>query len=260
MKKINWHRLFGLTLIDLLTNSPYEVELEKEVSLKKQFLDVVIVRKKANVTDIELPVGLENLAEHNLLTYKSLQESLDSWAIEELIGYYSNYRKIISPSLGKLLPVEHFRLYAISTCYPAKLLSKIPFQEIEHGIFDLTWGDRQIRLIVVRQIERSKRNAFWLLFSGKAQQFVYAEQHYQWHCPAERAVLNQLYEWYKQRGVVMPYTMEDFTREFTEEHLHLLPPEKVLRQFSLEQRLEGLSLDEISAYLESLKNQQKPAN
>jgi hypothetical protein len=58
----------------------------------------------------------------------------------------------------------------------------------------------------------------------------------------------------------MPYTMEDFTREFTEEHLHLLPPEKVLRQFSLEQRLEGLSLDEISAYLESLKNQQKPAN
>ncbi len=39
MEKINWHRLFGLTLIDLLTDSPYEVELEKEVSLKKQFLD-----------------------------------------------------------------------------------------------------------------------------------------------------------------------------------------------------------------------------
>ncbi len=67
MEKINWHRLFGLTLIDLLTDSPCEVELEKEVSLKKQFLDVVIVRKKANVTDIELPVGLENLAEHNLI-------------------------------------------------------------------------------------------------------------------------------------------------------------------------------------------------
>ncbi len=257
MEKINWHRLFGLTLIDLLTDSPYEVELEKEVSLKKQFLDVVIVRKKSDVVNMELPVGLEHLAEHNLLTYKSLRESLDSWSIEELLGYYSNYRKIISPSLSKLLPVEQFRLYAVSTRYPSKLLNgKIPFREIENGVFELTWGDRQIRLIVLSQIARSERNVFWLLFSGKAEEFIYANQHYHWHCPAERAVLNQLYEWYKQRGVVMPYTMDDFTKDFTKEHLHLLPPEEVLRQFSPKERLEGLSLEEITAYLEKLKQQQ----
>jgi hypothetical protein len=120
-----------------------------------------------------LSVGLENLAEHNLLTYKSLQESLDSWAIEELIGYYSNYRKIISQSLGKLLPVEHFRLYAISTRYPSKLLNgKIPFREIENGVFELTWGDRRIRLIVLSQIACTEGNAFWLLFSGKAEEFT----------------------------------------------------------------------------------------
>jgi len=35
MTKINWHRLFGLTLMDLFTGSNYQVELEKELSLKK---------------------------------------------------------------------------------------------------------------------------------------------------------------------------------------------------------------------------------
>jgi hypothetical protein len=33
MKKINWHRLFGLTLMDWLAGSNYQVELEKELSL-----------------------------------------------------------------------------------------------------------------------------------------------------------------------------------------------------------------------------------
>ncbi len=265
MTKINWHRLFGLTLMNLLSDSPYQVELEKEVSLKKQFLDVVIVRKNAEVVNFELPIGLENLAEHNLLSYKSLRESFDDWAIEELIGYYSNYRKIASPSLDKLLPIEQFKLYAISTRYPANLLNdKIEFQKIQHGVFDLTWGSRMIRLIVLSQIELAERNAFWLLFSGKAQEFVFADQHYHWHSPKERAVLNQLYELYKHEGVVMPYTMEDFNRDFTEAHLHLLPPEKrlkglpsetVLRQFSLEERLKGLSIEEIQAYLATLKEQ-----
>jgi hypothetical protein len=241
MIKINWHRLFGLTLIDLLTDTSYEVELEKELSLKKQFLDIVIVRKQPNAATVELPVGLDNLAEHNLLTYKSFQESLNSWTIEELIGYYSNYRKIISPSLNKLLPAEYFQLYAISTRYPTKLLNdQITFHEVQQGVFDLQWGNRLIRLIVLTQIELSERNAFWLLFSGKAQQFMYAEQHYQWRCPAERAVLNQLYEWYQHHGVVMPYTMEDFTRDFTKEHLHLLPPKDRLEGLPAKVRLEGL--------------------
>jgi hypothetical protein len=38
----NWHRLFGLFLMDFSTNSPYVVEREKDLSLKQQFLDEVI--------------------------------------------------------------------------------------------------------------------------------------------------------------------------------------------------------------------------
>ena len=276
-----WHRTFGLTLMDLLANSNYEVELEKELSLKKQYLDVVIIRRTLGAPLSEMPVGLEPLAQHNLLTYKSLREPLDEWAIEELIGHYTNYRKLVSPSLNELLPVEHFQLYAVSTRYPSHLLNgKVSFQEIAQGVFELTWGKRLIRLIVSNRIALEEKNAFWLLFSGKAQGFAYGDEHYHWRHPRERAVLNQLYELYKKEGVVMPYTMEDFNRDFTREHLHLLPPEERLRgltpetifkqfspeerlkglppetvfqQFPPEERLKGLSPEMIEAYLSQLK-------
>ena len=44
-KMINWHRLFGLALTDFFTDSTWVVELEKDLSLKRQLLDVVILRK-----------------------------------------------------------------------------------------------------------------------------------------------------------------------------------------------------------------------
>ena len=37
----DWHRIFGLILTDFFSNSPFRVELEKDLSLKKQLLDVV---------------------------------------------------------------------------------------------------------------------------------------------------------------------------------------------------------------------------
>ena len=273
MTKINWHRLFGLALIDLFNDSDYQVELEKELSLKKQYLDIVIIKKTAATLCQEYPVGLDNLTEHNLLTYKSLREPLDEWAIEELIGHYTNYRKLVSPSLHDLLPVQQFQLYAISTRYPSHLLKKLSFQEVYPGVFDLTWGIRVIRLIVLNRVSLAERNAFWLLFGGKAQLFEYGNHHYHWHCASERAVLNQLYELYQKEGVIMPYTMEDFERDFTEEHLHLLSPETIFSRFSPEQRLKGLPPEErlkglsteeilkrlpsevIETYLSELKNQ-----
>ena len=45
MKKVNWHRLFGLMLIDYLSSRGFDVELEKDLSQKRQLLDVVIVER-----------------------------------------------------------------------------------------------------------------------------------------------------------------------------------------------------------------------
>jgi len=122
---MEWHRLFGLALTDYFIDSAYRVELEKDLSLKQQLLDVVIIEQEAGQPLPELPDGLENLARHNLATYKSPRQPLDGWALDELIGHYVNYRKQISPSRERLLPAEDFRLYAVCTRVPEKLALEV---------------------------------------------------------------------------------------------------------------------------------------
>jgi hypothetical protein len=73
----DWHRLFGLILTDFFTDSPFHVEMEKDLSLKKQLLDVVILRKSEGRFSLRLPDGLDNLVLYNLITFKSYQEALD---------------------------------------------------------------------------------------------------------------------------------------------------------------------------------------
>ena len=46
MMKINWRRLFGLMLMDYFSDRGFRVELEKDLSEKRQYLDVVIVERK----------------------------------------------------------------------------------------------------------------------------------------------------------------------------------------------------------------------
>src|SRR5262249_30681818 len=103
----DWHRLFGLLLTGFFTDSPFVVEVERDLSQQQQFLDVVIVRRRRGKFTGVLPDGMDDLAEHNLITFKSLREALDDWAIRELLGYYVAYRKLVSRSPSDLLPAEH---------------------------------------------------------------------------------------------------------------------------------------------------------
>src|SRR5437016_8281254 len=99
----DWHRLFGLLLTDFFTGSPFTVEVERDLSEQQQFLDVVILRRGWGRFAGRLPDGLDSLADHNLITFKSHREALDSWAMKELVGHYVAYRKLVSPSLADLL-------------------------------------------------------------------------------------------------------------------------------------------------------------
>src|SRR5580692_4485282 len=94
----DWHRLFGLLLTDYFTGSPFVVELERDLSKQQQFLDVLILRQARGRFVGRLPDGLEGLAAHNLITFKSLREALDAWAMKELIGHHVAYRKLVSAS------------------------------------------------------------------------------------------------------------------------------------------------------------------
>ena len=66
---IPWHRLFGLSLVDFFRGMPVQGELEKDLSLKQQLLDVVLIRMEAVPLSCRLPDGFEPLAPHNLVTF-----------------------------------------------------------------------------------------------------------------------------------------------------------------------------------------------
>ena len=73
------------------------------MSLKSQQLDILIIEKRggadatADPAGVDgLPDGLENLAAHNLLSYKSAAEPFNAWALEELVSHYVTYRKLAS--------------------------------------------------------------------------------------------------------------------------------------------------------------------
>jgi len=260
---INWHRLFGIFLVDYFTDTPYHVELEKDLSLTQQLLDVVVIKKESGEFQSTLPDGLENLTTHNLLSYKSMRESFDSWAIHELIGHYVNYRKQLCK---ELLPESEFNLYAISTRFPTNLAKQIQLTKLKPGVYEINLLCK-IRLIVLSQIHQEEYNAVWHLFSSKLNKIKYGAKQYHPKRNLSSSV-NLLYEYYNTEGLIMAYTIEQFQKDVAKEHLHFLTVNErlqgltanevltqfsageVLKQFSASEVLKQLPIEEIMTYLQ----------
>jgi hypothetical protein len=271
---INWHRLFGLSLKDFFTRTPFDVEVEIDLSVKRQFLDIVILRRHSGPMDELLPDGLDNISTYNLITYKSVHEALDSWTIDELLGHTVNYVKLVSPREA-LLPIDEFRLYGISTRFPKKLDREVELKPVKAGVYEAVWGAHRIRILVLREMQRAPQNALWEMFSGEPQKVASGLRAYEPRTPDIRGVMNALHEHYGVGGAEMPYTWEDFRRDYTKEHLHELTLEERLEGLSPEElarrlkpserlaglepseRLEGLSLEDIEKYLRLKKRQQR---
>ena len=285
----DWHRLFGLVLIDLFTNSPFKVELELDLSARKQLLDVAVVRKGEGDFSGKLPDGLEDLTKHNLITYKSMREPLDSWTLEELIGYFVNYRKQAVEERESLPPSESFRLYAVSTRFPKKLSNEVKLVPQSKGIYQVYFGVRNIKVIVLKDIPQKKHNALWNIFSADKQSGLYGSRHYEKRSKEISTVLDQIFTRYRQEGIDidMPYTMENFKHDVAKEYLPLLTEDerleglsvdKVVKNFSTDEvvkslpadevaknlptdvRLKGMSIEEIEAHLEQLKSKPKDSD
>jgi hypothetical protein len=255
---MNWHRLFGLLLTDFFAGSPFEVELEKDLSKKKQILDVVILRKRPGRLRRELPDGFDELAPLNLLTFKSYWEPLDDWALKELTGHYVNYRKQVSKSLDSLLPENDFRLYAVSSRHPDSLAAAVELQAVRAGVYDCRRGSDVIRVVVAHELPRTENNALLHLLSASPDQVRYGVEHYQQHSADTSTLLGQLFEGYEREGVTMPYTMQDFRRDYVKEHLKDLTVEERLEGLSPDERLRGLSPDQIETYLRRRKERRAP--
>ena len=50
-----WHQFFGIALTDLFTGRPWRVELEKELALKGQRLDVLIIERRPGLVADRAP-------------------------------------------------------------------------------------------------------------------------------------------------------------------------------------------------------------
>jgi MgtE-like protein len=242
----DWRRLFGLLLTDFFAGTPFTVEVERDLSQQQQLLDVVIVRRDRRRFTGVLPDGLGDLAEHNLITFKSHREALDDWAVRELIAHYVAYRKFVSSSPSDLLPPDRFRLYAVVARYPHNLSGQIPWQERQAGVYDCCWGLDTVRVVVAGQLPREAHNAPLHLFSAAPELIGFGQGVYRRRSQETSLLLGQLFERLRKEGLAMSYTMEDFKRQYIREHFSQLTPE--------EQRgaLERLSPEDLQEVLRSL--------
>ena len=191
-------------LMDYLSNRGFRVELEKDLSEKRQPLDVVVVEQENGE-----PV---------------------------VCGQHRHPKKVLSlPGVTKAKP----------------------------GVYDLRVLSMEIRILVLSEMPTEQRNAILSLFSFDAEKVKYAVDHYQWQQEDGSTVINQLLDQYAIEGIAMPYTMEQFRKEYIKAHLGELDiddrlkgvdPKDVLSRFDPETMLKYLDPEKIEAYLKKLKN------
>lgn len=247
-----WHQLFGLSLTDFFRGQPVTVEIEKDLSLKKQLLDVVLIRKQPGVLTCPLPDGFEDLADYNSVSFKSHRETLSAFALEELLGHYVNLRKQVSPSMHEsdLLDPNAFRLFAVCARLPRNLADDgVVLRPLQEGVYEVAALSRRIRVIVVNQLSQKENNALLHLFSTNFERFAYGARHYQIRSVQTSTLLVRLFQWYQQEVHAMPDALEEFSRQVIDELLRDMPIQKRLEGVSTEKRLEGVSVDQLLAAL-----------
>jgi hypothetical protein len=257
----DWHRLFGLLLSDFFSGSPFVVEVERDLSVQQQLLDVVIVRRGRGRFVGRLPDGLEGLRPHNLVTFKSHREALDAWAMKELVGHSVAYRKLVSPSPSDLLSEDQFGLYAVTARFPQQLSGQVPWQRVQAGVYDWHWGTDTFRVVVAGELPREVHNAPLHLFSASPDLVEFGTAVYQQHSEDTSLLLEQLFERLGEEDFAMSYTMEDFKRDYIKDHLLRLTPQErreALESLSPEERLAGLTAEQIRQYLDRLSAKHPP--
>ncbi|MBY0229371.1 MAG: hypothetical protein K2W96_08845 [Gemmataceae bacterium] len=270
-----WHRWFGASWRDFVTGQPVAVEVEFDTSKQQQFLDVLLLRREGPLT-IEMPDGFDDLGYHNLIGFKSFQETFDEEAVEDLLGHFTAYRKLASAKPAELLPRDQFRRYAVSARFPENLGGAGWLTRIGEGVYEIPHFTGTMRLIVLSQLPMVPRNAALLRFSADQARWGYAAQAYAPRSPQGSMLLRDLFHAYDEGGLPMPYTaeqqledsirsaLEDATPEQlikwvpVEKRLEAVPVEKRLEGVPVEKRLEGLSPEE-RAELLRLLTQDKPA-
>ena len=128
-------------------------------------------------------------------------------------------------------------------------------------MYDCRWGTDVVRIVVAGELPRAAHNAPLHLFSASPELVGFGRGAYEQRSARTSRVLTQLFDQLNAEGVAMTYTMKDFERDYIKRYFPRLTPqeqEEVLRSLPLEQRLAGLSAEQIRKYLEQ-KTARRPA-
>ena len=63
--------------------------------------------------------------------------------------------------------------------------------------------------------------------------------------PKLSTIVQNLFEIYQLEKIDVSYTIQDYQIDYVRDHLNLLPTDEVLNHYSAEDRLNGLTADEI---------------
>jgi len=172
------------------------------------------------------------------------------------------YRKVVSPTPSELLSEGQFRLFAVCARRPQNLPREVPWQERGPGVYDCLWGTDTVRVVVAGELPREVHNAPLHLFSASPVVVGFGGGAYRRRSEDTSRLLDQLFRQFRGEGLIMPYTMADFRRDYVKEHLSELTPQELaealqalpaearLAGLPAEARLAGLSLEEIREYLD----------
>jgi hypothetical protein len=254
-----WHHLFGMSWKDFFFGTDVKVQDEIDLSHHRQLLDLLIVRPDGNVPLPErMPDGFEELAAHNLITFKSHREPLTSFALNELVGHYVNYRKQTRSRSNDLLPETDFLRFAVVARRPHNLFAQSEVRELQTGVYEARHFSDTLRIVVLNELPLEPHNAILILFSASRERFEYAAREFRQRSAETSTLLRNLIAQYREEGIPMPETIEEFNQRVRREVIHEAPIEERLEGIPPEDRLTGLTPEQLQR-IEELARQRREA-
>ncbi len=276
---IPWHRLIGLLLKDFFFGTRYEVEVEQDLSVQQQFADIVVLEDTGSdlpkPAPKELPDGFEYLSETNVISFKSMNQPFDRFALLELGGHGVALAKLHDKDNWQSYLDEKLNMFALTTRQPATgTMAKLLKKTAKNALYQIDLVGFRVIVIVLSKAPKSKRNAIWNLFSGRPKLMQFGARNYRWKTRPILGIFKKLYQKFQLEGIEMPYTIEDFVKEYYSEEIKEMPQEerlkwiaeipeeerlkgiseeKRLKGIATEKRLKGISAEELRKRLEELE-------
>lgn len=268
-KRTLWHRLLGDLLKLLLAPVGITVHIEQPLMSESPRVDILLLKRELTTWTAEqllrVPDGLRSsLARHLILEFK-YTESLTLLMMQKICGYLAMYQD------KQKLEDEDVELFIISAKTPQKAFRTLfGYSEAEaRGVYRSTNPVLQrIHLICLNELQPKQHNAFIKCFASRTNEkrkaFSLIRRELQGDLSTQLYwFIKGLWEhWFKKGKAEMrePLTSEkvlEIGKMWTDNVFSIIPPEEALSYYKPQELLSRLPVEEIEAYLQSLKSKPK---